>query len=171
MDWETSLVDLLYRSKPHLFNFMHQRNDTPHLLQRDSLLLCITQHADAAGLAKLFWGSGVRSRRSEMVPSLLRWCFFTLSSWPHPLVGPDLNNIHTFTQWRTITPYYTPGPSSKMPNKKIYLIWDHIVIYSINKCSLRTSILVCRINEWMNEELRVCPLFSPVSALLPDLLF
>lgn len=79
-------------SKPHLFNFMHQWNDTSCLLQWDSLLPCITQYADAAGHAELF-PEGGRPRKSEMVRTFLRWCFYTLSQKLHPPVGPDLLQI------------------------------------------------------------------------------
>lgn len=44
-------------SKPHLFNFMHQWDDTSCFVQRDSLLHCITQHADATRHAKLTWST------------------------------------------------------------------------------------------------------------------
>lgn len=56
-------------SKPHLFNFMHQWDDTSCFVQCDSLLHCITQHADATRHAKLTWSSNPGNSRQEAASS------------------------------------------------------------------------------------------------------
>lgn len=55
-------------SKAHLFNFMHQWDDTSCFVQCDSLLHCITQHADATRHAKLTWSSNPGNLRQQDPP-------------------------------------------------------------------------------------------------------
>lgn len=55
-------------SKPHLFNFMHQWDDTSCFVQCDSLLHCITQRADATRHAKLTWSSNPGNLRQQDPP-------------------------------------------------------------------------------------------------------
>lgn len=55
-------------SKPHLFNFMHQWDDTSCFVQCDSLLHCITQRAEATRHAKLTWASNPGNLRQQDPP-------------------------------------------------------------------------------------------------------
>lgn len=55
--------------------------------------------------------------------------------------------------------------------RKVFLLWDWMVAYSVNYYSLRTLIIVRIINEWVNERVKCLTILQSNFCPAPDLLF